>query len=97
MERTKYIPSIVSLLGGLIACIFTMLNPYETYEIFLFVFVAMIVFYIVGAIIRIIINKVLFVTKVDEDSETEEEGDEATENNEESDVAPEETSEGEQV
>ena len=58
---------------------------------------ALIVFYIVGAIARIIINKVLFVTKVDEDSETEEEGDEATENNEESDVAPEETSEGEQV
>ena len=40
MERTKYIPSIVSLLGGLIACIFTMLNPYETYEIFLFVFLS---------------------------------------------------------
>ena len=97
MERTKYIPSIVSLSGGLIACIFTMVNPYDTYEILLLVLAALMVFYIVGAIARKIINKVLFVTKVDEDSETEEEGDEATENNEESDVAPEETSEGEQV
>lgn len=97
MERTKYIPSIISLSGGLLACIITMINPYETYEMFLIILAALIVFYIVGAIIRIIINKVLFVTKVDEDSETEEEGDEATENNEESDVAPEETSEGEQV
>ena len=97
MERTKYIPSIISLSGGLLACIITMINPYETYEMFLIILAALIVFYIVGAIIRIIINKVLFVTKVDEDSETEEEGDEATENNEESDVASEETSEGEQV
>ena len=97
MERTKYIPSIISLSGGLLACIITMINPYKTYEMFLIILAALIVFYIVGAIARIIINKVLFVTKVDEDSETEEEGDEATENNEESDVAPEETSEGEQV
>ena len=97
MERTKYIPSIVSLLGGLIACIFTMLNPYETYEIFLFVLVALIVFYIVGAIVRMIINKVLFVTKLDEDSETdEEEGEEAAEDKE-GEAAENEASEGEQV
>ena len=38
MERTKYIPSIVSLTGGLMACIVTMINPYETYEIFLIAF-----------------------------------------------------------
>lgn len=98
MERTKYIPSIVSLSGGLIACIFTMLNPYDTYEILLLVLAALIVFYIVGAIARKIINKVLFVTKVDDDSETdEEEGEEAAENKEEGEAASDEASEGEQV
>ena len=98
MERTKYIPSIISLSGGLLACIITMINPYETYEMFLIILAALIVFYIVGAIARKIINKVLFVTKVDDDSETdEEEGEEAAENKEEGEAASDEASEGEQV
>ena len=97
MERTKYIPSIISLSGGLIACIITMINPYDTYEIFLIVLMALIVFYIVGAIARKIINKILFVTKLDDDSETDEEG-EATEGEaKEGEEAEEESSEGEQV
>ena len=97
MERTKYIPSIISLSGGLLACIITMINPYETYEMFLIILAALIVFYIVGAIARKIINKVLFVTKVDDDSETDEdEGDEAAENKE-GEAVENETSEGEQV
>ena len=97
MERTKYIPSIISLSGGLLACIITMINPYETYEMFLIILAALIVFYIVGAIARMIINKILFVTKVEEDDETAEEGDEAEENTEEGESAEGETSEGEQV
>lgn len=83
MERTKYIPSIVSLTGGLIACIVTMINPYETYEIFLIVLSALIVFYIVGAIGRKIINKAIYVTKVDDGSDAEE-GEESTEESEDS-------------
>ena len=98
MERTKYIPSIISLSGGLIACIITMINPYETYEMFLIVLMALIVFYIVGAIARKIINKILFVTKLDDDSDTDEEGDETTDGeSEEGDQVEKETSEGEQV
>ena len=97
MERTKYIPSIISLSGGLLACIITMINPYKTYEMFLIILAALIVFYIVGAIARIIINKVLFVTKVEEDDETDEEGDEASEKTEEGEEAEGEASEGEQV
>ena len=97
MERTKYIPSIISLSGGLLACIITMINPYETYEMFLIILAALIVFYIVGAIARIIINKILFVTKVEEDDVTTEEGEEASENAEEGGEAEGESSEGEQV
>ena len=95
MERTKYIPSIISLSGGLLACIITMINPYETYEMFLIILVALIVFYIVGAIARMIINKILFITKVEEDDETTEEGDEAEENTEQGESADGESSEGE--
>ena len=97
MERTKYIPSIISLSGGLLACIITMINPYETYEMFLIILAALIVFYIVGAIARMIINKILFVTKVEEDDETAEEGDETGENTEEGESEKGESSEGEQV
>ena len=95
MERTKYIPSIISLSGGLLACIITMINPYETYEMFLIILVALIVFYIVGSIARMIINKILFITKVEEDDETTEEGDEAEENTEQGESADGESSEGE--
>ena len=97
MERTKYIPSIISLSGGLIACIITMINPYETYEIFLIVLMALIVFYIVGAIARKIINKILFVTKLDDDSETDEEGEATEDEAKEGEEAEEGSSEGEQV
>ena len=95
MERTKYIPSIISLSGGLLACIITMINPYETYEMFLIILAALIVFYIVGAIARMIINKILFVTKVEEDDETAEEGGETGENTEEGEPEEGESSEGE--
>ena len=95
MERTKYIPSIISLSGGLLACIITMINPYETYEMFLIILVALIVFYIVGSIARMIINKILFITKVEEDDETTEEGDGAEENTEQGESAEGESSEGE--
>lgn len=82
MERTRYIPSIVSLTGGLIACIVTMLNTYKAYEMFLLILAALIVFYIVGAIARKIINKVLFVTRLDDGSEDEEEEETASDSDE---------------
>lgn len=99
MERTKYIPSIVSLTGGLMACIVTMINPYETYEIFLIVLAALIVFYIVGAIVRKIINKAIYVTKIDDGSDTEEvEGStEESEDSEKNDEQESESLDGEKV
>lgn len=72
MQRTKYIPSIVSLTGGLIACVVTMINPYETYEIFLIVLAALIVFYIAGSMMRYVFNKIFYPTKLEEDDENAE-------------------------
>lgn len=84
MDRTRYIPSIVSLAGGFVACLVTIVNSYDTLEMLFLVLAALIVFYIAGAIIRIIIKRVLVVPK-SEDSETESEDgseDEESENTE---------------
>ena len=76
IERTKYIPPIIALAGGLIACIATIVNSYSSLEIMLIVLVAIIVFYIAGSIIRMIANKALYIPEPEEEegSETGEDG-----------------------
>lgn len=84
MERTRYIPSIISLAAGFVACLVTMINTYDTLEILIIVLSTLIVFYIVGTIARSMINKALFVTKIDDDDESEnEEGEDSEENSDE--------------
>ena len=83
MERTRYIPSIISLAAGFVACLVTMINTYDTLEILIIVLSTLIVFYIVGTIARSIINKALFVTKIDDDESEDEEGEGSEENSDE--------------
>lgn len=71
MDRTKYIPSIISLSGGLVACIVTIINKYETLETLMIVLASLIIFYIVGAIFRILIKKILVVPEPEKDAESE--------------------------
>ncbi len=71
MDRTKYIPSIVSLSGAFVACIVTIINKYETLETLLIVLASLIIFYIVGAVIRILIKKILVVPEPEKDAESE--------------------------
>lgn len=71
MDRTKYIPSIISLMGAFVACIVTIINKYETLETLLIVLASLIVFYIVGAVIRILIKKILVVPEPENDAESE--------------------------
>ena len=71
MDRTKYIPSIISLAGGLVACIVTIINKYETLETLMIVLASLIIFYIVGAIFRILIKKILVVPEPEKDAESE--------------------------
>ena len=61
IDRTKYIPSIVSLLGGLVACIVTFVNKYESLETLIIILATLIVFYIIGTVIRYVVKKVLVV------------------------------------
>lgn len=82
MDRTKYIPPIVSLAGALVACIATIINEYSNLEMTLIVLVASILFYIAGAIIRMLAVKILVKPELETSSESgEEEGSEDGEEN----------------
>ncbi|MBQ9699746.1 MAG: hypothetical protein IJV71_03910 [Lachnospiraceae bacterium] len=75
MDRTKYIPTIVSLAGAFVACVVTIINGYSNLDMMLIVLAACILFYIAGAIIRMLVVKMLIVPEPEEGSESgEEEG-----------------------
>ena len=100
MERTKYIPSIISLAGAFVACLVTIVTSYDTLETLLIVLAALIVFYIVGSIIRVLVNKLFIIPEPEEESESgeEENSEEQDEESEEAEneEAPEDDSEEEQ-
>ncbi len=72
IERTKYIPPIISLAGGFIASIAAIINRYSGLETMIVVLIALIVFYIAGSVIRYIANKVFYIPEPDEETESEE-------------------------
>ena len=94
IERTKYIPSIISLTGGLIASIAAIVNRYSSLETMIVVLIALIVFYIAGSIIRYFANKVLIIPELEE-----EEGEESAEdeNEQENEGEAEETDETQEI
>ena len=71
IERTKYIPPIISLAGGLVASIASIINRYSSLETMVVVLIALIVFYIIGSIIRYFANKILYIPKLEAESELE--------------------------
>ena len=71
-ERFKYIPSIVMLLAGFIACITTIVNKYDIIETLIIILVVLVSFYIVGLIIRVLFNKFIIVEVIEEIKESEE-------------------------
>lgn len=77
-ERFKYIPSIVMLLAGFIACIVTIVCKYEILEALTVILVTLIIFYIIGIVIKALFNRFLINDELaDEDGEAlpEEEAD----------------------
>lgn len=71
IERTKYIPPIISLAGGLIASLAAIINRYSSLETMIVVLIALIVFYIAGSIIRYVANKVLYIPEPEKEMESE--------------------------
>lgn len=85
IERTKYIPPIVSLSGGLIASLAAIINKYSSLEMMIVVLIALIVFYIAGSIIKYVANKVFYIPEPEDEESEEGEGDEDSESSEEGD------------
>ena len=74
IERTKYIPPIISLAGGLIASLAAIINKYDSLETMVVVLIALIVFYIIGSIIRYVVNKVFYIPEPEKETESDNEG-----------------------
>lgn len=87
IDRTKYIPPITALSGAFVACVATIINEYSNLEMMFIVLAAAILFYIAGAIIRMLALKILVVPESKEEGtqsgeEGSEEGVEVSENSE---------------
>ncbi len=81
--KTKTIPAIVMLLGGLVTSIVTFVNRYTLKDSLLWILLALIVFLILGYIVRAILNRIELPDDkaVGEDGEViEKSADEAAEN-----------------
>ena len=85
-ERVKYIPAIVTLIAGLIASIITIICKYKIIDSMVTILVTMVMFYIVGLIIKGLFFSFLVV---EEDKETDETTDEESETDESSVENPE--------
>ena len=70
--KTKSIPAILMLIAGAIACILGFVYQYETTHFFTMVLIVLIVFYILGCIVKVIIDKNFPVESKEETDESEE-------------------------
>ena len=77
--KTKSIPEILMLVAGALACILGFVYRYETTQFFTMLLVVLVVFYILGCIVKIIIDK-NFPVEEAEKADTAEETEETKEN-----------------
>ena len=77
--KTKTIPVILMLVAGAMACVLGFVYRYETTQFFTMVLTVLIVFYMLGCIVKIIIDKTFPVEQPKKDG-TAEETEEAKEN-----------------
>lgn len=76
MNRTRYIPSIIMLAAAFVACVTTIYFKYSTKEIMLIVLGTGVVFLVIGLFIKILVEKYLIISTIEE---TEEENQENSE------------------
>jgi len=77
--KTKTIPVILMLVAGAMACVLGFVYRYETTQFFTMVLTVLIVFYMLGCIVKLIIDKNFPVEQPKKDA-TAEETEEAKEN-----------------
>lgn len=90
MNRTRYIPSIIMLAAAFVACVTTMYFKYSTREIMLIVLGTGVVFLIIGLFIKMLVDKYLIISTMEEveeeNQETSEQEDEAVKEKKEADA-----------
>lgn len=80
--KTKNIPALVMLLGGTVACIVAYINHYNLQDMLEVVLISLLVFLVLGVIIRLILDsfKIPNDQQVDDDGEVvEKQGDDSEE------------------
>lgn len=55
--NTKSVPAVIMLLAGAVACILGIVNQYENEPFFSMVLTVLIIFYFIGCIVKIILDK----------------------------------------
>jgi len=82
--NTSKIPAIVMLLGGCVACVVTYINGYKLQEMLKVLILALLVFLIIGVLIKIIFDSFKFPSeeKVDDEGEVVEKQSDSSEGDE---------------
>ena len=70
-EKTKFIPALMSLTAALITCTVTILNKYEALEAMLTIFAVLVIFYVLGLIIKFWVEKNFIIEETEEELQEE--------------------------
>ncbi len=70
--KTKSIPAMLMLVAGAMACMLGFIYHYETTHFFTMVLTVLIIFYVLGCIVKIIIDKNFSVRQSEEEKTVEE-------------------------
>jgi len=70
--RTKSIPAILMLIAGALACILGFVYRYETTQFFTMILTVLVVFYMLGCVVKIIIDKNFSADLAKESNQSEE-------------------------
>lgn len=74
--KTKDLPAIVMLLAGAVYCLIGIRDKVDLWDFTLTLFIVLLVFYILGGIVKVILDKcmVILADKPEEEEETDKEG-----------------------
>lgn len=57
--RNKFIPLITMLMAGLVTCLICILKPIDTLHSLIYLLIILVIFYVIGSIAKVIIDKVV--------------------------------------
>lgn len=80
MNRTRYIPSIIMLAAAFVACVTTIYFKYSTRQIMLIVLGTGVVFLVIGLFIKMLAEKYLVISTMEEIEEENQDTSESEDN-----------------